>query len=121
MFGYCGRILKVDLSNKTTSVLPLDEKDARLFIGGSGMGIKLHYQLRTYEKDPLSPENLLVLMTGPLTATAVPGTGKLIFCARSPLTKIWGESASGGSLPIYLKYCGWDGICLLYTSDAADE
>jgi len=92
--------------------MPLDERDAKLFVGGSGIGIKLHYQLRTYEKDPLSSENLLVVMTGPLTATAVPGTSKLIFCARSPLTRIWGESASGGDLPVYLKYCGWDGIVI---------
>jgi aldehyde:ferredoxin oxidoreductase len=112
LFGYCGRILRVNLSNKTTSVMPLDEKDARLFVGGSGIGVKLHYQLGTYEKDPFSAENPLVVMTGPLTATAVPGTSKAIFCARSPLTRIWGESASGGDLPVYLKYCGWDGIVI---------
>jgi aldehyde:ferredoxin oxidoreductase len=35
LFGYCRKILRVNLPNKTTSVMSLDEKDARLFIGGS--------------------------------------------------------------------------------------
>ncbi|MEM2086542.1 MAG: aldehyde ferredoxin oxidoreductase family protein [Archaeoglobaceae archaeon] len=112
MFGYCGRILRVNLSDRSFSIQPLNEKDVKLFIGGSGMGIRLHYKLGTYDKEPLSAENPIVIMTGPLTATPAPATSKLAFCARSPLTKIWGESNSGGKMPVYLKYAGWDGILI---------
>ncbi|MCS7130460.1 MAG: aldehyde ferredoxin oxidoreductase, partial [Archaeoglobaceae archaeon] len=112
MFGYCGRILKVDLSDKKSSILPLNEKDAKLFIGGAGMGIKLHYQMKTYERDPFSADNAIAIITGPLTATNAPATSRLAFCARSPLTKIWGESSSGGKMAVYLKYAGWDGVLI---------
>ncbi|MEM0302382.1 MAG: aldehyde ferredoxin oxidoreductase family protein [Archaeoglobaceae archaeon] len=112
MYGYCGKILRVDLTARSFSTLPLNEKDAKLFVGGAGMGIRIHYQMKTYEKDPLSPENPLAIMTGPLTATPAPATSKLAFCARSPLTRIWGESNSGGRMAVYLKYAGWDGVLI---------
>ncbi|MCX8172416.1 MAG: aldehyde ferredoxin oxidoreductase family protein [Archaeoglobaceae archaeon] len=117
MFAYCGKILRVNLSDRTSSVLPLNEKDAKMFVGGAGIGARLHYQMRTYEKDPLSPENPMIIMSGPLTATPAPATSRLSFCARSPLTRIWGESSSGGKMGAYIKYAGWDGVIIEGRSD----
>ncbi len=112
MKGYCGRILKIDLSSGESGVIALDEKDAKEFIGGAGLAVKLHYKMRTFEVDPLSPDNRLMIMTGPLTASKIPGTSRVEFCAKSPLTGIWGESNSGGKLATYIKYAGWDGIVI---------
>lgn len=112
MFGYCGKILRVNLSDKTVSTFVPDEKDLKEFIGGAGLAVKLHYDMRTFDADPLSPENVLMLMTGPLTGTKAPSTSRLEFCARSPLTGIWGESNSGGRMATYLKYTGWDGVII---------
>jgi aldehyde:ferredoxin oxidoreductase len=112
MKGYCGRILKVNLSQKSVDEFRVDEKDLREFVGGAGLAVKLHYERRTFEIDPLSPENPLMLMTGPLNASKIPGTSRLEFCARSPLTGIWGESNSGGRMATYLKYAGWDGVII---------
>ena len=117
MYGYCGKILRVNLTEKSVATYIPDEKDLREFIGGAGLAVKLHYDMKTFEVDPLSPENVLVLMTGPLTATKAPSTSRLEFCARSPLTGIWGESNSGGKMATYLKYCGWDGIIIEGASD----
>ncbi|KUJ94315.1 MAG: Aldehyde ferredoxin oxidoreductase (Aor-3) [Archaeoglobus fulgidus] len=117
MYGYCGKILRVDLSEKTVSTLIPEEKDLREFIGGAGYAVKLHYDMRSFEVDPLSPQNPLVIVTGPLTATKAPSTSRLEFCARSPFTGIWGESNSGGRLAAYLKYAGWDGIIVEGASD----
>lgn len=117
MFAYCGKILRVNLSDRRTSVLKMNENDAKLFVGGAGMGIRIHYQMKTYEKDPFSAENPIVVMTGPLTATPAPATSKLAFCARSPHTKIWGESNSGGKMAPFLKYAGWDGLIIEGKSD----
>ncbi len=117
MFGYCGKILWIDLENKKFSEKPLDKKDAEHFIGGAGLAAKIHYTLKSFEVDALSPKNPLVVMTGPLTATPVPGTSKIAFCAKSPLTNIWGESNSGGKLPVYLKFAGWDGLVIVGKSE----
>ncbi len=117
MYGYCGKILRVNLADGNVATYVPDEKDLREFIGGAGLAVKLHYDMRTFDADPLSPENVLMLMTGPLTATKAPSTSRLEFCARSPLTGIWGESNSGGKMATYLKYCGWDGIIIEGASD----
>ncbi len=112
MKAYCGKILRVNLTDKGTSTFVPEEKDLREFIGGAGLGIKLHYDMRTFEVDPLSPHNVLMLLTGPLTGTRAPSTSRLEFCAKSPLTGIWGESNSGGKMATYLKYAGWDGVII---------
>ena len=110
MFGYCGRILWIDLEGRKFVEKPLDKKDAEQFIGGAGLAVKIHYALRTFEHEAFSPKNPLVIMTGPLTATPAPGTSRVAFCARSPLTNIWGESNAGGKLAAYLKFANWDGV-----------
>lgn len=117
MYGYCGKILRVNLAEKSVESYIPDEKDLREFIGGAGLAVKLHYDMKTFEVEPLSSKNVLVLMTGPLTATKAPSTSRLEFCARSPLTAIWGESNSGGKMAAYLKYCGWDGVIVEGASD----
>ncbi|MEM4504229.1 MAG: aldehyde ferredoxin oxidoreductase N-terminal domain-containing protein, partial [Archaeoglobaceae archaeon] len=112
MFGYCGKILWVDLESKRSVEKPLDKKDAEQFIGGAGLAVKIHYALRSFELDAFSPKNPLVIMTGPLTATPTPGTSRVAFCAKSPLTNLWGESNSGGKLATFLKFAGWDGVVI---------
>ncbi|MEM3896812.1 MAG: aldehyde ferredoxin oxidoreductase N-terminal domain-containing protein, partial [Archaeoglobaceae archaeon] len=81
MFGYCGKILWVDLESKRSVEKPLDKKDAEQLIGGAGLAVKIHYALRSFELDAFSPKNPLVIMTGPLTATPTPGTSRVAFCA----------------------------------------
>ena len=49
-------------------------------------------------------------MTGPLTGTTLPGTGRFTVCAKSPLTNIWGEGNCGGNFGPELKFAGYDGI-----------
>ncbi|MEM1578482.1 MAG: aldehyde ferredoxin oxidoreductase family protein [Archaeoglobaceae archaeon] len=111
MFAYCGKMLRIDLESKKTFTLPVDEKSAKLFIGGAGMAIKIHYQMRSFENDSFSPKNPLIIFTGPITAFA-PGSSRVAFCAKSPLTNIWGESNSGGKMATYLKFSGWDGLII---------
>ncbi|OYT67693.1 MAG: aldehyde ferredoxin oxidoreductase [Candidatus Wolframiiraptor sp. EX4484-121] len=58
--------------------------------------------------DPLSPDNLLIAATGPLTGTLCPSSGSVEFCFKSPLTGIFGESRAGGSFGPRLKFAGYD-------------
>ncbi|MGQ9468360.1 MAG: aldehyde ferredoxin oxidoreductase family protein [Nitrososphaerales archaeon] len=110
--GYKGKILKVDLTDSRVSVRPLKEDYVKRFIGGSGIAAKILYDELNPYVDPLSPENKLVFMTGPLTGTLAPGCGRFVIASKSPLTGIWGEAGSAGYWGPELKFAGYDGIIL---------
>jgi aldehyde:ferredoxin oxidoreductase len=67
--GYMGKILNVDLSKGTIEEEALDEQLCRDYIGGYGLGAKLLYERMPAGADPLGPDNILGLLTGPLTGT----------------------------------------------------
>ncbi|MFW9888446.1 MAG: aldehyde ferredoxin oxidoreductase family protein [Candidatus Thorarchaeota archaeon] len=117
MHGYMGQILVVDLTEKTTSLLPIDEQIASKFIGGSGYASKLLHDIMDPSVDPLGSDNMLLFMTGPLTGTLAPSTGRLVVCGKSPLTGIWGEAHVGGHFGANLKFSGFDGILIKGKSD----
>ena len=110
MGGYKNRILEVDLSTNRFETTDVPEADRRRFIGGSGVAAKLFLDRFNIQADPLSPDNPLIIMNGPITGTNLPGTSRFVACGRSPLTGIWGESACGGNFGAELKMAGWDGM-----------
>ncbi|TFH02185.1 MAG: hypothetical protein E4H14_17845 [Candidatus Thorarchaeota archaeon] len=117
MFGYYGKILVADLSTKETSILPIDERVASKFIGGSGYASRLLYDLIDPNADPFGPDNMLLFMTGPLTGTLAPSTGRHVVCGKSPITGLWGESHAGGHFGERIRASGFDGILIKGTSD----
>ncbi|MEW6264554.1 MAG: aldehyde ferredoxin oxidoreductase family protein [Thermodesulfobacteriota bacterium] len=110
MFGSTGRLLTVDLSSGRTETLDLDQDDLRKYVGGSALGAKLFWDAGGASVEALSPRSPLFILTGPLTGTTFPGSSRFIICGRSPLTGIWGESASGGAFGAELKKAGYDGL-----------
>ncbi|MDY6796745.1 MAG: aldehyde ferredoxin oxidoreductase family protein [Actinomycetota bacterium] len=115
--GNWGKILKVDLGAGTTEDLELDEKLYRDYLGGSGLAAKLFFDGRGWEADPLSPDNPLMIMLGPLSGLNLPGASRLEICAHSPLTGIWGEACMGGHFAPQLKRTGYDGIIITGASE----
>ena len=110
MTGYVNKILEIDLTTKKSSIITIADKDKERFIGGSGLSAYLFLERGLYKVDPLSEKNELIIMTGPLTGTTLPGTGRFTVCAKSPLTNIWGEGNCGGNFGPELKFAGYDGI-----------
>ncbi|MEM3493066.1 MAG: aldehyde ferredoxin oxidoreductase family protein [Thermoplasmata archaeon] len=110
MFGYNGKILRVDLSLERTAEEKLDERILRKFMGGTTLGA--HYVVREVKRgiNPLEKETILFFGTGPLTGTKLPGHSRFIVCGKSPLTGIWGEAHAGGFFAPELKRAGFDGI-----------
>jgi len=108
--GYMGKILLVDLSNGTIKEEALEEKMCRDFIGGYGIGARILYSRQKTGIDPLGPENILGLITGPLTGTPIPTGVRYTAVAKSPLTGGWGDANSGGYFGPYLKFSGFDGV-----------
>jgi len=66
------------------------------YIGGSGLGAKLLYEYTNHQTDPLSPENVLIFMTGPFTGTKMFSSDRFEVITKSPLTGIYAESDCGG-------------------------
>lgn len=108
--GYIGRILHVNLSSLQHRVEEFSREEGRAYIGGSGLAAKRLWEMTRKETEPLGPENVLIFMTGPLTGTKVPLSGRHEVVARAPLTGIYGESDVGGRWGTELKKAGFDGV-----------
>ncbi|HNQ84896.1 MAG TPA: aldehyde ferredoxin oxidoreductase family protein [Deltaproteobacteria bacterium] len=112
MSGFMGKILRVDLAHRKASVEPLPGGDAALLLGGCGLATKYLFEELRPGTDPLGPENKLIFMSGPLTGTLSPSSGKYNAVTKSPLTGLWGQSGSGGKWGRELKRSGYDGIII---------
>ena len=110
MFGYMGKILRVNLSSGEISEEFPNEDVLKKYLGGAGLATKYLYDEVPKGADPLSPENKLIFMTGPLTATPSPSTGRYDVVTKSPLTGFWGHGNSGGNWGKDFKRSGFDGI-----------
>lgn len=108
--GYMGKLLFVDLTNGKCREEQLDEKLCRDFMGGYGIGAKILYEGMKPGADPLGPDNMLGFLTGPLTGTPTPCSGRFVVVCKSPLTGTWGDANCGGDFGPYMKFAGFDGI-----------
>ncbi len=112
MNGYMGKLLRVNLTTGTFSEEELDPQLARDYIGGAGLGVRLIYNEVPPDTDPLSPENKLALMTGPVTATVLGTAGRYEVCYKAPLTGLLCDASSGGYWGAELKQAGYDGLII---------
>ncbi len=117
MFGWNGKLLRVNLNEGTISKEDLNVEDARNYLGGRGLGTKIMMDEVDPRVDPFSPENKLIFMTGPLTGTFASSSGRYEVIAKAPLTGTIGASNSGGHFGPELKYTGYDGIIFEGESD----
>ncbi|MDD4504146.1 MAG: aldehyde ferredoxin oxidoreductase N-terminal domain-containing protein, partial [Clostridiaceae bacterium] len=108
--GFMGKVLWIDLTKLETREYPWSDKEKELFLGGKIMAAKILYDNIESEIDPLSPENILVITTGPLTGTGTPSTSRFNISTISPLTGFAASSNCGGSFGIYLKKAGYDAV-----------
>lgn len=108
--GYAGKILFVDLGTGTFKEELLPETVCRDFIGGYGIGIRILYERMKPRVEPLGGDNYLGFVTGVLTGTAVPGSGRFGVVTKSPLTGTWCESNAGGTFGPELKTAGYDAV-----------
>ena len=105
-----GRMLKVDLTTGSFSAETIPAATLRDYIGAAGLGARLLWDALVPERSPLDPASPLLFITGPLTGTAGPTTGRFVVCGRSPQTGWWGESNIGGFVGPELRLAGWDAL-----------
>ena len=109
-YGYCGKVLHVDLGVGKVEVEEPAEAFYRKYMGGSAMGTYYLLKRTPPGVDPLGPENTLSLMVGVLTGAPISGQSRVCATAKSPVTNLIGDSQAGGFWPAELKAAGFDGI-----------
>ncbi|MBM4460576.1 MAG: aldehyde ferredoxin oxidoreductase family protein [Chloroflexi bacterium] len=107
--GYINRVAWIDLAAGKVAYKPIAEEDARKYIGARGLGVKYVFD-NGPKVDPLSPDNILCFMTGPLTGTDVNLSGRVAIVTKSPLTGTVVDSHHGGWSGARLKWAGLDGL-----------
>jgi aldehyde:ferredoxin oxidoreductase len=107
--GYAGRVAWIDLNNRAIEYKPIEEEHARKFVGARGIGVKYVFDNGPHV-DPLSPDNILCFMNGPLSGTDVNLSGRVAIVTKSPLTGTIVDSHHGGWSGARLKWAGFDGL-----------
>ena len=102
------RWLFVDLTTGRIEARPPDPALIAGYLGGNGIGARLLWEQVGPAVDPLAPENLLIVATGPLCGTPFPTASRMEVIAKSPLTGIYGDSNAGGFFGPELRFAGWD-------------
>jgi aldehyde:ferredoxin oxidoreductase len=129
MYGWVGKILKIDLTDGKITTEPT-EAYVDQYVGGRGLGVKLIYDNYKPGTGALDPGNPLLLNTGPLTGTAMPGSGRVDVTALSPMSNLRAKSNFGAYWGPELKFNGFDHLlitgkaekpCYLWIHDGVAE
>jgi len=110
LFGYSGRVLRVNLSERKITIEEPPTDFYLRYLGGRGFIAPTLLQEVPAKADPLGPDNKLIFALGPLTGIPFPGTGRNSVGAKSPLTFAFGEAEAGGFWGAELKKAGWDAL-----------
>jgi aldehyde:ferredoxin oxidoreductase len=118
LYGYQGRFLRVDLTNRTTKVEEYDPAWYRQYLGGYGMTSYFLLKELTPGIDPLGPENKLVIAAGPFTGAPFSGSARVGFGCKSPMTGAIGKAEVGGFFGTEMKLAGFDGLIIEGQADS---
>jgi len=103
-----GRVLRIDLANRTCRTEEIDEATLRHFIGGRGISSKIVADEVDPQVDALAPQSPLVFATGPATGTTLPLSGRNTVGGKSPLTGTISFSSGGEFFGAALRQSGAD-------------
>ena len=106
------RFLKINLTSGEIVFDSFPAEYVAEYIGGSSLAARLLWDMLDAQRDPLDPDSPLLWITGPLTGTGGPTTGRFTICGRSPQTGLWGESNIGGFVGPELRYAGIDALLI---------
>jgi len=108
LFGWKGKVLSINLSDRSCTVLYPSKEVYHKFIGGKGMA---GWFLRPHCAEAWDSVDMpLIFFTGPLVDTQSPTSGRFTVMSKSPLTGTVGDSSAGGRFGVEMKRAGWDGI-----------
>lgn len=112
LYGFVRRILRADLTQGKIGDEQPSDADLRACVGGTGLGAKYLYDEVPPGVEWSSPENRLILMSGPLGGVRLSGTGSFSVLFKGPMTNLAGATQANGFLGAFLKFAGFDGIVI---------
>ncbi len=112
MYGWSGKLLRVNLTRMKYSIQDVDPEILRMFVGGRGLAVKILWDELLPGTDPLSPYNKLVIAAGPLSGLPCPSSGKLVVASKSPLTNGYGDGNIGTWASMHIRKAGFDAIVI---------
>ncbi len=115
--GYMGKVLVIDLKDKTTSLYPWSEVDREDYLGGKIMAAKIINDNVNPNIEAFDEENIIVVSTGPLTGTNAPASSRFNISTISPLTGLLTSSNCGGNFGLSLKKAGYDALIIKNKSE----
>jgi len=112
LYGWTGRLLRINLTKNKVSIQKIDQEILYKFLGGRGLAAKILWDELPVGVDPLSPYNKLVIAGGPLTGLPAPSSGKLVVASKSPLTNGYGDGNLGTWTSVMVRKAGYDAIVI---------
>ncbi len=110
MYGYNGKILIVDLTDRSYEIQDLDPQWAHDYIGGVTLGARYLYELMPAKTPVFAPESVIGFVTGPMTGTKALLSARVSVVCKSPVNDFWNDSSCGGSFGPHMRKAGYDGI-----------
>jgi aldehyde:ferredoxin oxidoreductase len=110
MYGYTGKLLFVNLTDKTWEARELSEETARDFVGGPALGAKILYDEMPAHTDAFAPESMIGFVSGPTNSTGALMGGRYTFVCKSPVYNGWNDANSGGHFGPMMRKAGFDGV-----------
>ena len=112
MYGFYGRILVVDVTARQFRIESVDDSILSSFLGGKGLGSYLLWRRNPPRVNPFSPDNHVILATGPACGSVVWGASRYGVFSKSPQTGLYAESYAGGRVPEAIDAAGYDAIVI---------
>jgi aldehyde:ferredoxin oxidoreductase len=112
MFGFYNKLLEIDMNKKSFAINSIADEILLETLGGKGLATHLLIQHNPPQVDPLSPDNHLIIATGPVTDTAIWGSCRHGVFTKSPQTGYYSESYSGGTAAEYMARTGYDAVMI---------
>lgn len=110
--GYAGKLLRVDLTAEALSDVLVDEEVLRSYVGGQGIGARILYDEVPSAIRWSDPENRVIIASGPLGGTIVPGSGTVCLVTKGALTNGCTSTQANGRFGAFMKFSGYDGLII---------
>ena len=117
MYGWTGKLLRVDLTTRSAKIEDIDDDILHQFLGGRGLGTYLVYSEVPPDTHPLAPENILAFCTGAMTGIRVPTGGRSSLSTLSPLTGTIFDANTGSRFGVRLRWAGFDALIVTGKAD----
>ncbi len=112
LWGYAGEILRVDLTRGSVHEESLESDLVKKYLGGSGLGAEYLYREVPPGVEWDHSENRIIMASGPLAGTAVPGSGTFSLVTKGPMTHLAVSTQANGFWGAFLKFAGYDALVI---------